>query len=334
MKQAYSFDDVLIVPQYSELQSRSECDISVPEFDLSIPIFAANMDTICGVKMARKMQELGGCGIIHRYMKVSETHNLIQEWFKDTQDKLFLAVGAIPTDRRRLDLICTFTKENSIGICIDIAHGDSKNMLDTINYIRGKFTGTLIAGNICTSEAASRLFDVGADIVKVGVGPGSACTTRLKSGCGFPQLAAIEECSFVGPIIADGGIKHPGDAAKALAVGAKAVMLGGMFAGTDCTPSWESNGSYVSFRGMASKEARTSCGRVPINAEGIATSVPKLPKGSTQEVVDTVVEGIKSAMSYSGCRSLKEFQLRSQIVHVTSTVREENRPHIEGNNDV
>jgi IMP dehydrogenase/GMP reductase len=328
MNQAYSFDDVLIVPQYSEIESRSECDVTphLPGMDLRIPIFAANMDTICGLKMATKMDKLGGCGIIHRFMKESKVHNIFREWANDEErtNRVVVAVGSVHHDKRRIDIVCD-TK--NIDICIDLAHGDSKHMVDTLKYIRKEkqFSGIVIAGNVCTHTGASRLFNFGADIVKVGVGPGSACTTRGKTGCGYPQLAAIEKCSKAGPIIADGGIREASDVAKAISVGAHAVMIGGLLAGTDCTPYWDNENQTVDFRGMASEGARKACGQVPMNIEGDSFEVVKEPKGSTQEVVEELVEGLRSAMSYSGCRTLEEFRTKSQIVLTTPSIVKENR---------
>jgi IMP dehydrogenase len=340
MNQAYSFDDVLIVPQYSDIESRSFCDTSLqlPSMHpLQIPVFAANMDTICGIEMAIKMRELGGVGIIHRYMKVSATHNLIHDWFYETlgvAHPLTVAVGSLNNDKQRIDMVVQQISEgNPINICIDIAHGDSKHMKDTIGYIYKelpKDRGAIIAGNVCTYEGAVRLFDFGADIVKVGVGGGSACTTRIKTGCGYPQLAAIKECSEAGPIIADGGIRYYGDAAKAIAAGADAVMIGGLLAGTDCTPEWEEGriGKTMEFRGMASKRAREACAGFMGNAEGISTQVVTKAQGSTETVVGNLMEGIRSAMSYSGCKTLEEFKIKSKLVRVTRSTIDENRPHI------
>lgn len=335
MNKAYSFDDVLIVPKFSTIASRYECSTAAyfPSLMLPVPVFAANMDTICGVKMAQKMHKLGGAGILHRYMKETETHNIIADWDYVKDGKLIVSVGSMHHDKKRIDVVLTQAKieGKDIGMCVDLAHGDSQHMLDTLEYIKdNKFSNLLIAGNVCTEMAASRLFDFGADVVKVGVGPGSACTTRIKTGCGYPQLCAIEACAKAGPVIADGGIRYYGDAAKALAVGAYAVMVGGMLAGTDCTPGWDDEFGEMEFRGMASKRAKESCGGVPTNAEGVSTLVPKKAEGSTQEVVQELVEGIKSAMSYSGCRTLEEFRLHSELVSVTPSTVEENKPHIMG----
>ena len=338
MNEAYSFDDVLIVPQYSEISSRSECDISpsLPGMPyMRIPIFAANMDTVCELDMAIKMSRLGGVGIIHRYMSVEKLGGLMDDFWKK-QHHLTVAVGCLKKDKERIDFVEEIEAHTpsgcSISICVDIAHGDSKNMTDTIKYIRDKnFLGTIIAGNVCTYEGASRLFDSGADIVKVGVGPGSVCSTRIKTGCGYPQLSAIKECAEAGIIIADGGIRTPGDAAKAIAVGADAVMIGGMLAGTDCVPGYRfartNNKETISFRGMASWEARADFGGESNNAEGVSVAAKLQPRGSTRKVIEDLVEGIKSAMSYSGTRTIPEFQLKNKMARVSSATLMENHPH-------
>lgn len=350
MKRAYSFDDVLIVPTYSEVESRSDCDTRIQlssKMQLDIPVFAANMDTICSLKMAHKMRKLGGCGIIHRYMSHTATHNLIHEWFDETEwddfeweedPILTLAVGTYVNDTQRIDTIIRAinTGKFPINICLDVAHADSKQAVETLDYIRKKapkWEGALIAGNVCTRSGAHRLFDAGADIVKVGVGGGSVCTTRIKTGCGYPQLAAIENCADSGPIIADGGIRYYGDAVKALAAGADAVMIGGLLAGTDCTPQWVPDVETLEFRGMASKAARIDCRGYSSNAEGIATTVIARPHGSTQEVIDELMEGIRSAMSYTGSKNLRDFRINSKFVQVTQSVIKENRPHIEENDE-
>jgi len=345
LKQAYSFDDVLIVPQYSDIPSRSECDTTthLPAMQpMGIPVFAANMDTICGLKMAHKMHELGGVGIIHRYMTPTQTLHLIREWSLNSEwetadwddiPRLTVAVGSLAKDRVRIDSVMKLIHEgHPLNICIDIAHGDSRHVIDTLEYLRKYLPdewGAIIAGNVCTYEGACRLFDAGAHVVKVGVGGGSACTTRIKTGCGYPQLAAISECSDAGPIIADGGIRYYGDAAKALAAGAEAVMIGGMLAGTDCTPNWSPESETTEFRGMASKRAREACSGSDSNAEGVSAQVVTQPEGSTQSVVEALTEGLRSAMAYSACRTLQEFREKSKLVYVTRATVNENRPHIE-----
>ena len=326
----YSFDDVLIIPQYSEVASRSLCDITptLPKMQLNIPVFAANMDTICGMSMVKKMAALGGCGILHRYMPSSSTHNFIQEWDEDL-GTLIVSVGTLEKDKQRINsVLCSTTK--NLGICVDIAHGNSKNMIDTLDYIRNSgvsLDGPVIAGNVCTYDGACRLFDAGADIVKVGVGSGSVCTTRSKTGCGLPQLVSIQTCAAAGPVIADGGIRYPGDAAKALAMGAQAVMVGGMLAGTDCVPKYAHAGKSMPFRGMASKEAREDFQQDPNHSEGVALTVVKQGSGSTEKVINNLVEGIMSSMSYVGATTLEEFREKAIFVKITPSAVKENGAH-------
>lgn len=362
--EALTFDDVLLVPQYSNLMSRSEADLSwnLGQYKFSLPIVAANMDTICSSSMMKKMGQLGGLGIHHRYCSIDSYEVASACWrydqgklYKDVPDKkigpLALSVGSLYGDQKRIDWC--IEPDNCDIICIDIAHGDSVHMMDTLKYIRDNgFVGPVIAGNVCTPGATRFLLEHGATMVKVGIGPGSICTTRIKTGCGYPQLSAIANCSEAGPIIADGGIRTPGDVAKALAAGAKAVMIGGMLAGTDCVPGWDdamanykeryvyasqgfSGLTYpempsITYRGMASKEARNNFGQQGTNAEGVSKTVQCKPAGSTEAVIMDIAEGVRSAMSYSGVHTLQEFSQRAQFVRVTSTTQAENHPHFKG----
>lgn len=319
-----SFDQYLIEPRYSDLSSRSEAD---PSWDLGphhldIPIIAANMDTICGEAMAAKMASLGGLGIIHRYMSVEEYQRIAREWHTSTataEHPLALSVGTVANDKERIDAFAG-PDSNADILCIDIAHGHSAHMERAIKYIKDRgFVGQIIAGNVVSPVATRDLLEWGADIVKAGVGPGGVCSTRIKTGCGYPQLAAIARCAEVGPVIADGGIRSPGDAAKSLAAGAKAVMVGGMLAGTDFVPGW-ADGTIMEYRGMASKAARSAFGQEPTNAEGICKPICAKDAGSTEEVISDMVEGIRSAMSYTGTRNLISFYYESRLVRVSSVL--------------
>lgn len=319
-----TYDDVLLEPRYSDISSRSECSLRVTlkGHTFATPIMAANMDTICGVKMAEQMRSLGGIGVIHRNLPVAEIQN-----------GSFVAVGSIKSDKLRIDALL----ESGIHhIVVDIAHGHHSLMKDTLKYIKShpKYNDDriVIAGNVATRKAVEDLAEWGADAVKVGVGPGSVCTTRIKTGTGVPQLYAILDCATADvPIIADGGIKTPGDAVKALASGATFVMIGGMLAGTDCTPGWEdSSGEFINFRGMASMGAKADT-QIPLrHEEGISTFVKKKPVGSTVEVIQDIQDGIRSAMSYSGCRTLEQFVLESKFIAVSHNTHKENHAHIKG----
>jgi len=362
-----SYDDVLLVPQYSFVTSRSQVSVrtSLGPLNLKAPIIASNMDTITGMKMARKMDELGGLGIIHRGSMgddIAEDVNAFISGWVDVPGNgpLALSVGSmyIEREKTRIDAILAALDRHSFPharmvICVDFAHGDSTASVDTIAYIREKeFTGTIIGGAVCTPDACKRLMTSGANAVRVGIGPGSACSTRLKTGCGYPQLSAIMECAETGvPVIADGGIRQPGDVAKALAAGAKAVMMGGQFAGTDCVPGWDkamkhaeeeyeyqkqqgsAHASFIvpsiEYRGMASNAAKTAVGVAEGFEEGVSVTVRAKPKGSTEVVISNMVDGLRSAMSYSNALNLKEFRMRAEFVKISPAVMEENRAHID-----
>lgn len=357
IREALTFDDVLIVPRHSSLFTRSEAktEWKLGKFTFQCPVISANMDTITGLDMAVEMAKAEGLGIIHRYMSVQEMKQLSLSWSlrSDVGNRpLALSVGTLANDQDRIDTI--INEQLADIICVDIAHGDSLLMYETLQHIRASgFTGPIVAGNVVTPEAVAFLLEAGATIVKVGVGPGSVCTTRIKTGCGFPQLEAVARCAEAGPIIADGGIRTPGDAAKALAAGATAVMVGGMLAGTDKVPGWiqaqldtikhletitdegavltrlESTGlrGVLKYRGMASNDARKAFGQEETNAEGISMTIACRPLGSTRKVITDIMEGVRSAMSYTGSYDLEEFRQRAEFVRVTGSVQIENNPH-------
>lgn len=354
----FTFDDVMIVPAYSEVPSRSDAHIDTSvkmgKNTFRIPVIASNMDTVTDIKMAAQMAALGGLGIIHRYMSVEDTKSRIIEWSQRGEfargNPLALSVGSIDNEmeRKRLDAILRDTKrfwnDEQIILCVDLAHGHSKHMIKSVSAIRSeyKFTGTLIAGNTATAEGTDSLMRAGADIVRVGVGGGSACTTRQKTGCGVPQLSSVLDSAATGNVISDGGHRIPADIAKAIAAGAQFVMLGGMLAGTDCTPHWDEAMAHhqkslqfgsagdlpeVSYRGMASKEAREAFSGIGKNAEGAAFRTKIKPEGSTKEVVDHIMEGVRSAMSYVNAVTIPEFMEKAQFIRVTPTTIQENVPH-------
>lgn len=338
LEQKFTFDDVLMVPKFSKIKSRNDVHLGsrVGDLYLDLPIISSNMDTITGIGMAKKMSDLGGMGVIHRSYDPDAMASVIKEWrLVEPNNTLCVSVGSINRERekRRIDVIMNEVSRNEakIAICAEIAHGHSSHLLETLLYIRDTcgFSGTVIAGTVCTPEAVVDLYDAGADSVRVGIGPGSACSTRIKTGCGYPQLSAIAECAdnWKGvPIIADGGIRTPGDAAKALAAGASQVMIGGMLRGADFVPGWKPN-SKLTYRGMASNDAKAVSGISAGFEEGISAQVDSLPSGSTEAVIKDIAEGIKSAMSYCGASNLKQFSSMAEFVLVSASCVRENVPH-------
>ena len=317
IKEALTFDDVLLTPKYSEiLPSEVTTNTSLSKnLNLKIPIISSAMDTVTESKMAIAIAKAGGIGVIHRNLDIKSQ---ISEINKVKSKKLLVgaAVGAGPLEYKRAEAIL---KANVDLIVVDTAHGHTKKVGEIIRKIKKLKSNktTLCAGNIATTEAAKFLIKLGAEVIKVGIGPGSICTTRLVAGIGVPQLSAILAVrKGVGrkkvSIIADGGIKFSGDISKALAAGADAVMIGSLFAGTNESPGKiiKKNGKlFKSFRGMGSIGAmnKGSADRyfqtkqkdtskyVPEGVEGLVKY-----KGSVEKIIYRLIGGLKSSMGYLG----------------------------------
>lgn len=338
-----SFDDVLIVPRFSEVLSRSHCslDWNLGTNLFSLPVLSSNMTTITELKMATTMCRAGGLGVVHRFMSIDDQLNLTKEYEKLCPGApVCNSIGALTSDKKRIDAFIE-SYPNEI-LCVDLAHGHSIHMKETLEYItNSSFKGYIIAGNIVTGLAASDLVKWGANMVKVGVGPGSVCTTRVKTGIGWPQLSAIgcvkeflsksHKNEDIG-IVADGGLRNPGDIAKALAAGATTVMIGGMLAGTDCVPGWDEVSiewaqTFLSHSGNASAQVKHDFNQHNHNAEGVSRKVIAKPEGSTIGVLSEIAEGIRSAMSYVGAHDLRSFHRKTRFIKVSNSVINENKPH-------
>jgi IMP dehydrogenase len=329
---ALTFDDVLLVPQYSEIASRQDVDISTDLMGLYLeaPILSANMDTVTELQMAQSMHEAGALGILHRFAPVSS----VVDWIRKLP--VGRAIPSVGISEEDLDHALIYWNEGVRHICVDIAHGDSKACCVQIRTLKA-MGFKVMAGNVATDVGAARLIQAGADAIKVGVGPGSMCTTRLVTGHGFPQLSAIMEVAKMieregsgAQLIADGGIRYSGDIVKALAAGANAVMLGNLLANTKEAPGdrIERDGKwYKQYRGMASRDAQVGwLGRVKNNApEGEAGW--REEKGSVAQIVDELTGGIRSGLSYSGCRNLAELREYAMFQVVTANCVKENGPH-------
>jgi IMP dehydrogenase len=337
-KKALTFDDVLIVPNHSEISSRRTPNLRsqlTRKTWLEIPLLSSNMDTITEKEMAFSMAKLGGIGILHRFMSIEEqvkqVRSLIESQVEHSlKTPIAASIGVKEEEWKRAHALV----EAGVNILtIDIAHGDSIMMIETLDYIKKHFPSIeVIAGNVATPWGVKNLVEHGADAVKVGVGPGSMCTTRIITGCGVPQLTAIALCALEAqkcgvPIIADGGIRSSGDIVKALAAGASTVMMGGMLAGCLETPGLIVGGKK-SYRGMASKDAQISWrGELPkgMAAEGEVTSVPC--KGSVVDVIDEIAGGIRSGMSYLNAATIDEMGKTSLFMEISHAALIESRPH-------
>ncbi len=336
----YSYDDVLLVPQKSKVKSRSDVSLKTnlsKNFSLDLPIISANMDSVTGIDMAISLGKLGGISILPRFSSIDEEVEMLQE-IKKENVKVGASVGIKGDYLERVEKLI----ENKVDcLVVDVAHGHMERVSEVTKEIKEKFPEILlIAGNVATYEAAKDLFLAGADVVKVGVGPGSICTTRVETGHGVPQLTAVMEASKAAKemgktIIADGGIKNVGDIVKALAAGADAVMLGNMLAGVDETPGeiFEANGKkYKKYFGSTSREQKEKHSlKVKNDAnylkhiEGVSGAV--LYKGSLESIVEKIKAGVSSGLSYSGAFNILELQKNAKFVAITSAGLRESHSH-------
>ena len=334
IKEALTFDDVTLTPNYSDiLPSEVDTSIKLTKYlKLKTPLLSAAMDTVTESKMAIAIAKAGGIGVIHRNLDIK---NQIKEIRKVKKQKLLVgaAVGAGPQEFKRAKAIL---KQDIDLIVVDTAHGHTKKVSEIIKYIKKNKNRkiALCAGNIATAEAAKFLIKLGVDIVKVGIGPGSICTTRLVAGIGVPQLSAIISVkngikNKNIKIISDGGIKYSGDLAKAFAAGADAVMIGSLFAGTDETPGRliKKNGKmFKSFRGMGSVGAmnkgsadryfqikqKDSSKYVPEGVEGFVKY-----KGKVELIIYKLIGGLKSSMGYLGSKVISKLRYKANFVKIT-----------------
>ena len=331
-----TFDDVLLMPRHSEMNSRRAPNLEskvTKNFTLKTPIIAANMDTVTEYQMAIKMAELGGLGILHRFMSPEEQVRqikLMREAIKPLGLPVAASIGVKEEGMKRADLLA----DAGVDILtIDIAHGDSVMMFETLEYVKKKYPKIdVIAGNTAMPEGVRGLIEHGADAVKVGIGPGSMCTTRIITGCGVPQLTAVAMCVLEArkhnvPVIADGGIKTSGDIVKAFAAGAQTVMLGSMLSGCLETPG-EIEGGRKRYRGMASKDAQVSWrGELPqgMAAEGEARWVNC--KGSVENIVHELCGGVRSGMTYLNAFNLADINKNALFMEMTASGMTESKPH-------
>lgn len=333
-KDALTFRDVLIVPQYSDINSRTDISLDTQfsrRIKLKCPIVSANMDTVTEHRMAVAMAELGGLGVIHRYNSIAEQ---VQEVAK-VKSKGLLVGAAVGAKKDYLERARALVLAGVDVIVIDVAHAHSKAVLQAIDILKKNISVDLVAGNVATAKGVTDLISAGADGIKIGVGPGCVCSTRIVAGAGIPQLTAILEAAEAArglvPICADGGIKDPGDAAKALAAGAFTVMVGGLLAGTEESSGgvfYEKGFRYKSYRGMASLAAaqkNDSSLRLDYVPEGVESRVPYV--GSAADVVTKLVGGIRSGMSYSGAVDIKEFHIKAKFIKMTSNGWYESLPN-------
>ena len=330
MLDGITFDDVLLIPSYNHYESRRLVNIAMTDktgkLTLALPVLSSNMDTITESAMANFMADKGGMGVLHRFLSIERN---IEE-LRKCRHKSFVSVGCSPQELERAVAL----RDAGADYYIDVAHAHAKYVGKTLKKIREQLPNACImAGNVATYAGADYLASCGADMVKVGIGGGSVCTTRIKTGFGVPMLTAIRECARVDrSVVADGGIRTPGDIVKALAFGADFVMLGGMLAGTRPTPGplvARPDGRQVKeYRGMASKEAQDGfVGVMPEwkTAEGIAVTVPY--NENEDAIIADIVGGLRSGLTYGGADSIRELQRKLDYTIVSDASRIESLPH-------
>ena len=332
---AFSYDDVLLVPQYSDILSRKEvsleCELdSANKFNL--PIISSPMDTITETQMANSIQELGGLGVIHRYNSIEEQVRLLCGVNHSTK------AAAIGISGDYLDRAAALVEAGANILCLDVAHGHHIMMCEALYKLRVVYDTNvhLMAGNVATKKGFEDLANWGADSIRCNIGGGSICSTRIQTGHGVPGLHTILECIGADidrdvKIIADGGLRNSGDIVKALAAGADFVMIGSLLSGTTETPGDIIHGLHNEdkkkvYRGMASKEAQYDWRGKHSSNEGITTHVPY--RGAVRPIIEDLTNGIRSGLSYSGARSIPELQLKSKFIVQTPSGQTESGTHI------
>jgi len=394
MKRALTYDDINIVPKYSELKSRGDVKLNTrftKNTELTIPIVSSPMDTVTGLDMAKEMMEWGGVGVIHRFQSIEEQSKMMKsvwkvwdsyfdigngqtldecydEWyesikhwnhppeksdFEDLQERLewrermLLDDGvwkkrplcaAIGVKGDYLERAQELIKNGCNVLLIDVAHGHHKLVGEAIEKIKQNLSRVeVVAGSVATGEACEYLCEKGADSIRVGIGNGSLCETRIRTGVGIPQVTALLDCVSVAdtyntPVIADGGVRDIGDVCKGLACGADSVMLGSLLSGTKESPGeiekvgkWPNEQLYKKYRGSASLDSKKSRGSNK-NVEGNHKVIPY--KGKVKRVIGDIQEGIRSSFSYVGANNISEYHSKIELIEVTRAGNLEGKPHL------
>jgi len=320
---ALSYDDVLLVPQFSTLTSRSEVGLTTqitPRVTLKIPIISTNMTSVTGVQMAITIGKLGGLGILPRF-------NLIEEQAQQVATvKLakVLVAAAVGVKPEFLDRSKALVAAGVDILVVDVAHGHMQSVIETIKTLKQKFPKIeIIAGNVATTMATKDLFLAGADCVKVDIGPGNVCTTRIVTGFGVPQITAIQNASIAAKkvhkfLICDGGIKNSGDIVKGLAAGAHAVMIGSLLAGTHESPGKiivQNGKKFKRYSGSTSINEKQNQSQKIDHIEGTSILVPYI--GPVENVIQNFCDGIRSGYSYAGAKDITQFHKKAKFIQVT-----------------
>jgi IMP dehydrogenase len=337
IKEALTYNDVLLVPQYSDIKSRSEVNISStlggngPTTKLGLPIIASPMDTVSEEEMSIAMWQEGALAVVHRYNSIEDQLDILDGIIVNAGSN---AAAAIGVSGDYLERARALVGGGVRILCVDVAHGHHILMKEALATLRQVFGDAvhIMAGNVATLEGYNDLVDWGADSVRCNIGGGSICSTRIQTGHGVPGLQTIIDCARSdrnAPIIADGGIRNSGDIVKSLAAGADFVMLGSLLSGTDEAPGntiTTRKGKFKAYRGMASADAQVAWRGKAASLEGIATTVPC--KGSVGNILEDLERGVRSGLSYSGARSIDELQRKAKFIRQTLSGQTESSTHI------
>ncbi|MEI6849805.1 MAG: guanosine monophosphate reductase [archaeon] len=334
----YSYDDILIIPKYNKIRSRKEVMFKTKvtrNYYIDIPFVAANMDTVCESEMAIAIGRLGGLGVIHRFLTIPEQTKEVRK----VKEVGLIAAAAIGIKDFELRVLALVGAGVNI-IVLDIAHGHSKYAGKTLDWIKQNYPQIdVMVGNIATKDAAEYFFSKGADAIKVGIGPGSMCTTRIMAGAGVPQVTAIMDAYEATqgriPICADGGIRYPGDVVKAIGAGADTVMMGNVFSGTTETPGEiieKGDKKFKQYMGMASYDATLKKLNLEgkkeeevISVEGEKTFVEF--KGSVKPIVEKFLGGLASGMTYLGANQIDRIRGKADFIEISAAGYRESVAH-------
>ena len=334
MREGVTFADVLIVPKYSNIESRLEIDVASKYLGgWRVPIISAPMDTLSGPRMVAALSDANAYGILHRFGEPEKLkQNAYEARLLNEKGHFGISIGVKDFDSTRLWL-------DSVGsahihsVCVDVAHGHHQLVIDTIKRLKewmwqNNYSWHIIAGNVATGDGFWALASAGADAIRVGIGSGSACTTRGMTGVGVPQLTALMDCVEAQAgypnvaLIADGGIQSPGDICKALAAGADAVMLGKMLAGSDESNAPVDSLNHRVYRGQSLNGSNGARG-APEGIQGIIDNT-----GPVKETVERLMHYLRSSMSYVGARNLKEFRERVEFIKVSPATQQESQTRL------
>ncbi|ELY68024.1 guanosine monophosphate reductase [Natrinema versiforme] len=336
LRTGLSYGDVLLVPNRSPVDSRSDVDLSTPftpDLELDTPVVSAAMDTVTEAELAIELSRAGGLGVLHRFLTADEQSTQVAE-VKAADEQVAAAVGI---NEDYVDRSAALVEAGVDALVVDVAHGHLERTLEAVERLREEFPSTdLVAGNVATPEGVRDLAAAGADCVKVGIGPGSHCTTRKVAGAGVPQLTAVDDCATAAEeldvtICADGGIRTSGDAAKALMAGADTVMLGSLLAGTEEAPGAvvEVDGNrYKRSRGMATTTAAENRDDKDADVradEGVEALTPY--KGPVADVVGEFCAGIQSGLSYCGGHTIPDARRKAEFIRVAPSAKEREGYH-------